>query len=304
MKYVYIFLAIIIIFILSIFTFKEDEIYYYYAKYTTESNEELNNNNYFYIDNFMYLDDYTNTEIHSKEELYNTIYYLVNSGITHTKRYFDINYTNYEEDYSNLFENIDELNIINNFVHPYNSFSSIEASLKGYVLDITIKYNDYYSDTYKQKIDNEVNKVISELITNNMTEKEKVKVIHDYIVNNTTYDENFCVEKTNCTTTSPYASDTAYGVLFEHYGICSGYTDLMAIFLNKLNIINYRITNDTHTWNAVKINNTWYHLDATWDDPINDTPVLSHTYFLITTSEDEKLKEPHIFNKEIFMELS
>ena len=29
MKYVYIFLAIIIIFILSIFTFKEDEIYYY-----------------------------------------------------------------------------------------------------------------------------------------------------------------------------------------------------------------------------------------------------------------------------------
>ena len=113
MKYVYIFLAIIIIFILSIFTFKEDEIYYYYAKYTTESNEELNNNNYFYIDNFMYLDDYTNTEIHSKEELYNTIYYLVNSGITHTKRYFDINYTNYEEDYSNLFENVDELNIIN-----------------------------------------------------------------------------------------------------------------------------------------------------------------------------------------------
>lgn len=303
MKYVYIFLAVIIIFILSIFTFKEDEIYYYYAKYNVENNEELNNN-YFYMDNFMYLDNYSETEIHSKEQLYNSIYYLVNSRATHAKRYFDINYTDFEKDYNDLFSNEDELNIINNFVHPYNSFSSIEASLKGYVLEINIKYNDYYNEEKINKINSEVDRIITENITNNMTDREKIKVIHDYIINNTTYDESFCVDKDNCTTSSIYSSDNAYGVLFEHFGICSGYTDLLAIFLNKLNIVNYRITNETHTWNAIKLDNNWYHLDATWDDPINKTPILSHTYFLITTKDDESLKEPHIFNKEIFMELS
>ena len=33
-----------------------------------------------------------------------------------------------------------------------------------------------------------------------------------------------------------YESNTAYGVLFEGYGICSGYADVMGIFLNRYNI--------------------------------------------------------------------
>ena len=38
-----------------------------------------------------------------------------------------------------------------------------------------------------------------------------------------------------------YKSNTAYGVLIEGYGTCNGYSDAMAIFLNKMNIINYKI---------------------------------------------------------------
>lgn len=78
----------------------------------------------------------------------------------------------------------------------------------------------------------------------------------------------------------------------------------MAIFLNRLGIVNYRVTNDTHTWNAVYLNNVWYHLDVTWDDPINSEDILSHDYFLITTEADTKLEQSHLFNKEIFSELS
>ena len=33
-----------------------------------------------------------------------------------------------------------------------------------------------------------------------------------------------------------YKSNIAYGPLFENYAICSGYTDLMELFLEKLNI--------------------------------------------------------------------
>lgn len=306
MKYLYVVMAIIAIFIVTLFTFKEDVIYYNYAKYTIKNENKLLENIYRYDDNFSYINGYDGLEIHNKEELYETVYYLVNSGTTNAKRYFDINYTNYEKDYNELFSKKLKLNSINNFVHPYNTFSSINASLKGYTLEITIEYSDSYSEQKKKLIDNEVNKIINNLIDNKMDDKEKIKVIHDYIVNNTVYDKNFCIEEKpeNCKVTSLYQSDTAYGVLFEHYGICSGYTDLMAIFLNKLDIVNYRVTNDSHTWNAVKLNNKWYHLDATWDDPISDKDILAHTYFLITTHEDSLLDEPHIFDKEIFIELS
>ena len=306
MKYVYTILAIISIFIICFITFKEDVIYYNYAKYSTNKEEKIEQNNYFYDEDFAYIDNYSGLEIHNKNELYESLYYLVNSGITHTKRYFDIDYQDFEKDYNEIFSDASKLNNINNFVHPYNSFDSIETSLKGYTLEITINYNSIYNKNNIKLIDNEVDNIINSVIKDDMNAKEKIKVIHDHIINNSVYDENFCINenKIECLTTSPYKSDSAYGVLFEHNGICSGYTDLMAIFLNKLGITNYRVTNDVHTWNAVKINNKWYHLDATWDDPISEKEILTHTYFLITTEQDSQLEEPHTFNKEIFIELS
>ena len=138
MRYVYLCLGILSIFIITIFTFKEDTVYYYYAKYNVKKEAKVKENKYFYEDNFYYVDNYKDLEIHNKKELYDAVYYIVNSGTIHTKRYFDIDYKDFEKDYNELFLNEEKLNIINNFVHPYNSFISIEANLKGYVMEIKI----------------------------------------------------------------------------------------------------------------------------------------------------------------------
>ena len=309
MKIIYATFAIIAITILSIFTFKEDLIYYNYAKYTLKNEINPKENDYYYEDVFTGLEEYKGIEIHNKEELYNTIYYLINSGTKSAKRYFSIDYIDYEKDYNELFtQGKEELNIINNYVHPYNTFDSIEGSLKGYALEITIIYNTDYTSDRINLINNKVDTIINDLITSDMSDREKIRKFHDYIINNTKYDEDFCVlkDQTKCVTTSPYLSDIAYGVLFEKNGICSGYTDLMAIFLDKLNITNYRITNTdaNHIWNAVMLDGKWYHLDVTWDDPISSRDILSHDYFLITTEEDLKLEQSHNFNKEIFLEFN
>lgn len=300
MKYVYLIVAIIGIAIISLFTFKEDLIYYNYAKYTVK--DENVSNNYYYSDNFMYLDNYENIEIHNKNELYNTIYYIVNSGISYAERYFSIDYTDYEEDYSNLFSDNDKLNIINNFVHPYNTFSSIEASLKGYVITIRVKYNDTYNEEVRNKIDTKIEEIISNNITTDMSDRDKVKVLHDYIINNTKYD----LLKTGNINDNTYSSNTAYGVLIEGYGICSGYSDALSIFLNKLNIPNYKISNNSHVWNLVKIDNSWYHIDLTWDDPVlsNGKDAIKHDYFLIDTKKIQSLDNRHSFNLEKYKEAS
>ena len=132
-----------------------------------------------------------------------------------------------------------------------------------------------------------------------MSTKEKIKVIHDYIINNTNYD----TLKTNNINDATYKSNTAYGVLIQGYGICSGYSDAMAIFLDKFNIINYKVSNDEHIWNLVYLDGKWLHLDLTWDDPISDKNVTRDNYFLIDTNTLEKLDDnSHYFNSSIFSE--
>jgi transglutaminase/protease-like cytokinesis protein 3 len=135
-----------------------------------------------------------------------------------------------------------------------------------------------------------------------MNDRDKIKVLHDYIITNTTYDK--VREETK---DSQYDSSRMIGLLFEHYSVCSGYTDVMAVMLEKLNIRNFRVASEEHIWNAVYIDDEWKHLDLTWDDPVspNGKEVLEDTFFLIDSETlfelDEKEKE-HIFNIEFYLE--
>ena len=132
-----------------------------------------------------------------------------------------------------------------------------------------------------------------------MTTTDKIKKIHDFIIDSTQYDKL----KQDNINDNTYKSNTAYGVLVEHYGICSGYSDTISIFLNKLGIENYKISNDSHIWNLVYINGVWRHLDSTWDDPISDNNINRDTYFLITYDElNKKNDENHEFDKELYIE--
>ena len=135
-----------------------------------------------------------------------------------------------------------------------------------------------------------------------MSDEEKIKQAHNYIINNSKYDKD-----RSDNNIVNYKSDTAYGTLLEGYSLCGGYTDAMELFLEDLNIKSYKIASENHVWNAVNLNNTWYHLDLTWDDPItNDgSDILEYNFFLITTPELEEIEnEQHNYDKAIYSELS
>ena len=52
---------------------------------------------------------------------------------------------------------------------------------------------------------------------------------------------------------------------------------------------------ENHAWNQVCINNKWYNVDATWDDPDFGTSVLSHRFFNVS---DEILRADHEWHEE------
>ena len=103
-----------------------------------------------------------------------------------------------------------------------------------------------------------------------------------------------------------YKSNIAYGPLLQGYAICGGYTDAMQLFLDKMSIKNFKVASKDHIWNAVYLDNKWYNLDLTWDDPVttNMIDVLDHSYFLIDTDKLLELDTTqHTFNIENSKEL-
>ncbi len=137
---------------------------------------------------------------------------------------------------------------------------------------------------YVEKLEN-LKKQIYE-ITSEDTEFEKIKKIHDVLVNNLEYDET--TKKTN--------NRNIYGGLIEKSVVCEGYAKTFKYVLDALNIpcviiygegTNEQEKTESHSWNYVKINEKWYAVDVTWDDPtININNVAQN----ITISDKIKYK--------------
>ncbi len=234
---------------------------------------------------------------YSYQGLLNVIFSTLNNGWDTFTFYCPDEYTNCYEDVSKISKDTTLLSNINNYVHPYNTYSkiSIANSTTG---EITIKTTKMYNEDDISKINKGVDEIITNEITNDMSLEDKILKVHDYIINNTRYDVN----KTN------NDSFNAKGPLFTGKAVCSGYADLMAIFLTKFGVKNYKVASDTHVWNVAQINDEWLHIDLTWDDPIikdSDVDTLSHQFFMVNT---EKLLEfdtsDHKFDTTIYQELN
>lgn len=248
----------------------------------------------------------------SKGDLKNIFFTIVNSGWKNFTFYCPSEYTNCITDMKELSQNQNLLTHINNFVHPFLSFSNIRTSLsESGEINVEVEY--LYNEEQIKEIDEKIDLYIKENIKEDMSVYDRIMNFHDYIINHTKYD----VER-NEKGDSKYLSYIAYGPLMQGYATCNGYTDVMAIFLEKLNIVNYKIATTPpldsevqgHVWNAVYVDNEWLHLDLTWDDPVSNDgkDYLQHKYFLVNNEELRKSDEgevevlEHLYDPSIYLE--
>ena len=230
---------------------------------------------------FYYLENNQDYVPYSNQDLLNIFYSILNNGWNEFTFYCPKEYIDCIKDMKVISENEVLLTNINNYVHPYNSFSNIKTTYDTSG-EITIQVKKLYNQEEINQINQIVDDLINQKINSNMTDREKIKIIHDYIINNTSYD----LVRSE-TGSSQYKSNIAYGPLIQSKGVCGGYSDAMAIFLNKFGIKNYKIASELHVWNGVYIDNQWLHLDLTWDDPVDSSgrEHLIYKYFLIPTHE-------------------
>jgi hypothetical protein len=255
-------------------------------------------------DYFKIVDDFV---VDSQMDIINTIYTILDSGMDEYSFYCDSDYELCQYDVEKISTDSKALSILNNFVHPYNSYNKLYISSNS-MGKIKITIDKLYNEAEIKYINEQIALINGTVTNENMTAVEKIKSFHDYVINNTTYDSERANEiKQNIYSENKFMTHKANGVLINKIALCSGYTDLMAVYLNNLNIKNYKISTNEHIWNAVNINNTWLHLDLTWDDPVTDNgqPMLLTEFFLISHSKlmDAKTGQ-HNFEERIYTEIA
>ena len=165
------------------------------------------------------------------------------------------------------------------FINATNMFINIEkttklASVKYRVyIDNGTKPN-YLADgingkddinAYQLKIEKVRDYVVEHV--KDKSDYEKIKLIHDYLRDTIDYDS---------TVSKPNIYDI-YGALVLRECVCEGYAKSFQYLMNEVGIDNVIVigtgTNsagktENHAWNYVYLENNWYAVDVTWDDPV------------------------------------
>lgn len=164
------------------------------------------------------------------------------------------------------------------YLNPKKMYLNIETTTRGKNVTYNVFINNgneanYLIDEFnsKEQVDNaivEIENIKNQIISNRTGNVyEDMKVVHDYLVDNISYDSS--ISKSNIY--------NIYGALINKECVCEGYARAYKYILDELNIpcilvigtaTNGEGNTENHAWNYVKLNNSWYAVDTTWDDPI------------------------------------
>ncbi len=149
------------------------------------------------------------------------------------------------------------------------------------------------SDERAKRLYDVIVKIMSSFVTAEMSDYEKEVALHDYLVRHCTYSE---------AEDWPSESDVfrAYGALVNGEAVCNGYAEALQILFTCAGISSKFVIGMAgdveHAWNLVELDGKWYHLDATWDDPLPDQgETVIHTYVNLS---DEEISVAHTWNRE------
>lgn len=149
----------------------------------------------------------------------------------------------------------------------------------GRQIKIDIQYNEKAIEHTTQMMV-AAQQIAEQIFTETMTDIEKLVTAYEYIQVNTVYDEE-AADRINDGVYS--AAHHAYGALIEGKAVCEGYASAFNVLLNlegmETRLIESAAMN--HVWSMVKMNETWYHCDVTFDDKLPDTKNnADYDYFL------------------------
>lgn len=133
------------------------------------------------------------------------------------------------------------------------------------------------------KVDESISRYLATVSDSSLSDIDIALKLHDEIVANCEYDTNYDSELEKNDNTFYYSNR----MFLKGDGVCQAYALMYMHLLTKKGIQSgYAISDGmNHGWNFVLIDGNYYHVDATWDDPIEDKlGNVYHSYFMVSDS--------------------
>ncbi|MGN0643025.1 MAG: transglutaminase domain-containing protein [Huintestinicola sp.] len=169
------------------------------------------------------------------------------------------------DDYVNILETVRCEQLMLFYVGSRN-VGDFNISAQTFEMNFEYKYSVKETNIMLMETEDAAKAIFDEYIYEGMSDYEKLKAFHDYLVLN-------CESSTE----DPY-SDSIYGALVRKKALCEGYAKAFSYLCNIAGIENMIVTGYTdvdHMWNMVKVDGNWYHVDVGWDSP---DPALAELY--------------------------
>ncbi len=182
---------------------------------------------------------------------------------------FSLSYCNFITDLSSLPKvcpNIKRLSLINcssitdlsfiyslhNLEYVYlNDMVGVSKELIKYLDDNGIEYDISDRDLISSE---KAKKIIDEIITDDMTDEERIRAVALYVYENCKYKSSYCGESN---------SDPLETTLIDKIGVCAGYAYTTNVLLRMAGISSYEVFDDDHAWNLINLDGKYYYLDDT-----------------------------------------
>lgn len=137
-------------------------------------------------------------------------------------------------------------------------YSSYSALSKNNIIEVNIEYAvpfktlAYFSTFRIERIIDEIKKD-----TKNMSDKEKIRYVYEWIGKNNKYDKVFTFMSKN---------QSIYNVFLNHNAVCAGFAKASQVIFQNIGINSYIVVGETtgpHMWNMVELDNKYYYFDST-----------------------------------------
>ena len=146
------------------------------------------------------------------------------------------------------------------------------------------KYRSFIEKNFNDSDDNyivnnyvmyRIRETVKEVITDDMSDVEKIKVLHDKVCSMVDYDLEDTENEKNHVDVSIFLNDLS---------VCEGYARAYHLLLHEAGIESYYVCTDDHAWDVVRIGDSYFHIDTAWDDG-EET---QYDWFLLTDSQIDK----------------
>lgn len=161
----------------------------------------------------------------------------------------------------------------------YRDYVRLRAALRNSAFRATLSADE-------EKVLQLVEQRVRQTLKPGMSDVQKTLALHDALVLSSRYEaEGGC---------------NIADILRGGSGSCEAYSAALCVMAEVAGIPCRVVTGSAggpHAWNLVQLGGKWYHVDATWDDPVIGTGArqeLSHAYFCLS---DAEISRTHSWNR-------